>query len=144
MSATRHCPNPARYGRPAPEDVRCPTPGCHRRRNRDPKRPGGLTRLCYECRADRAAGADTAGDATPQGACAEPEACGCGAGAKPFATRRGTAGIAVHDGRWLCFCVRREPGDLLMYVQNSRMKATCSNCGTRRPAPLTAPKGVVA
>ena len=83
-------------------------------------------------------------EAAPSGGCAGPESCGCGARERPFAPRQGTAGIALHDGRWLCFCVRREPGDLLLYVPNSRMKATCGDCGTRRPAPLVAPKGVVA
>ena len=52
MTITATVPTPRRCSpaSPAPEAVRCPTPGCYRRRNPVGKSPGRLTEFCWSCR----------------------------------------------------------------------------------------------
>ena len=43
---------PATAANPAPAAVRCPTPGCYRRRCPSPTCLSGMTALCHRCHAD--------------------------------------------------------------------------------------------
>ena len=51
MTATApvKCPRQCTPANPAPDAIRCPTPGCYRRRCTSPTTRGGLTATCRKC-----------------------------------------------------------------------------------------------